>query len=245
MSVYRPLDVQFPASVSEFLQANPGYTQHYGKPGLSPEEAYFHLRVLSDWEELRPHIPRSSVTTLDIGCGIAGIDLLVHQHLKRARLTLVEKAERSQNGQTFNVLEAARQFLQSNGVPAKHVEAISAQAPDLFERLQKRRYDLIFSLRALGYMFPYDVYASVIPSLLRPRGRLIMDVHLMDPKTLCSKVDDTIYQRFVQAGFPSADQVIARLEAEVGPVTEIARRTTVVRLCVRRKATAGPRPPQS
>jgi len=239
-SDYRPLDVHFPAGVSSFLQANPGYTQLHGRRGLPHDEAYYLFRVLPDWEQLRLHIPAKTTAVLDIGCGIGGIDFLLHRNLKRAKLTLIDKAERPQNGQTFNVLECAEQFLQANGVPGKDIQTVSSQAPDLFERLQKRRYDLIVSLRALGYMFPYDVYASMIPNLLRPRGRLILDLQTMDRDTLRSRTDDVIYQRFLQAGFPSEDQVIARLEADVGPVTEVARWSTLVRLCVRKKASSRP-----
>ena len=235
MNTRPKLDVQFPTSVSEFLQANPGYTQNYGRRGLSFDEAYYRLRIVPDWEQLRPCITRQSVKALDIGCGIAGVDLLLHRHLKRARLTLVDKADRRQNGKTFNLLQAAGEFLQTNGVPANHFELIDSQAPDLFERLQKRKYDLIISLRALGYMFPYDTYASVIPGLLTSGGRLILDVHVMDVPTLRSKVDDVIFQRFVEAGFPSTAQVIAQIENEVGPVAEIARGSTFVRLCVKRR----------
>lgn len=217
----------------EFLRANPGYTRKFARYGLPPEEAYFRHRVLADWRNIRPHLPSNIGKVLDIGCGIAGLDLALCRGLGRARLFLVDKDRREQGDRSFDVLATAREFLAANGVRPRDIATLSSQSGDLHERLKRRRYDLVLSLRGLGYMFPYETYRETLRSVVAKDGRLILDIRLMDARRLKSSA--VIYERFRKAGFPSKDAVIGQLEQDFGEAREIGRSRDYARVLVKRR----------
>lgn len=224
-------DVRFPPAVAEFLRANPGYTKKFAHSGRPPEELYFRRRVLEDWRTLRRHLPAALRCVLDIGCGIAGIDLVLHRALGQPRLVLVDKSRREQSDRSFDVIGAAEEFLTANGVAAEKIAALSSQAADLRDRLRREKPDLILSLRGLCYMFPYEAYRETLREVLAHGGSLIVDVRRMDPRALESS--PVIHERFRKVGFPSEAEVVGRLERDFGPASEIGGSEDYVRVCVR------------
>jgi hypothetical protein len=134
--------VRFPASVAAFIRANPGYTRKFARLKLPAERAYFERRVLEDWRKLAPHVGPGVRTLLDIGCGIAGIDLLLWRQRPGRRLYLVDKSRREQEGRAFDVTALAREFLTANGVKDRDIVTFSSQDKDLHHRLKRRTYDL-------------------------------------------------------------------------------------------------------
>lgn len=227
--------VRFPPSVVEFLRANPGYTKKHAHLGLPPEELYFRYRVLEDWETLRPHLPAAARDVLDIGCGIAGIDLVLSRALQEPRFFLVDKSRRAHEDKSYDVVAAAREFLTANGVAGERIVTLSSQRRDLHEALKRERYDLVLSLRGLCYMFPYQTYRQTLREVVRGGGRLILDVRRMDAGTL--KATEVIYERFRQVGLPSESEVFGLLEEDFGRVEEIGRSQDYVRVCVRAERT--------
>lgn len=218
-SRFEPATARFPAAVRRYLAANPHYTND--DPGLGGgPRAWLLGRVSRDWELCRRHVPAWARSVLDIGCGAGGLDLLLYHALERPRLTLLDKRERVQRGVSHDVVGAARAFLAQNGVPRRDVRAVDAQSLRAARRLAEDRYDVIISLRALGYIFPYEAYRALVRTALAPGGVLILDVRLAPPRG--PGESPRLRARFRETGFQPADSVLALLEEDVGPVGVLA-----------------------
>lgn len=142
----------------------------------------FNRDMLREYLEIQPHLPRRALAILDIGCGIGGIDVLLHRHYGTPRLYLVDRNERSQEvrygfaerGDFYNSFDATRRVLIANGVPepALRFREVGEECRlDVPEDV-----DLVISLISWGFHYPVAVYADQVHRLLRDGGRVILDV---------------------------------------------------------------------
>lgn len=126
-------------------------------------------------------LPANAKNVLDIGCGIAGIDLFLYRHYHGAiDLHLLDKDGTSeiyydfeQQGAFYNSLSLARTFLTMNGLPESRVHAYEATR-DGFPKHPK--FDLVISLISWGFHYPISTYGERVRESLAPEGRLILDV---------------------------------------------------------------------
>ncbi len=151
------------------------------------EPALIDQRYFEDMGEiaarLLPHIPKSTRSIVDIGCGIAGLDVFLYQALDKPDLILLDKTAIESKvwymfeskGAFYNSLELARDTLVQNGVPADKVSAL--EAPENGEiALPKGSVDLVVSTISWGFHYPVSVYAKSVRDILSPQGALILDV---------------------------------------------------------------------
>jgi SAM-dependent methyltransferase len=142
----------------------------------------FNRDMEREYGEIRPHLPRRAVAILDIGCGVGGIDVLLHRHYGTPRLYLVDRTETSgkiwygfqERGAFYNSFDATRRVLLGNRVPEKDLrfrEVNEECRLDIPESV-----DLVISLISWGFHYPVEVYADQVRALLRPGGRVILDV---------------------------------------------------------------------
>jgi SAM-dependent methyltransferase len=142
----------------------------------------FNRDMAREYAEIRSHLPRRAVAILDIGCGVGGIDVLLHRHYGTPRLYLADRTETSgevyygfaEKGAFYNSLDATRRLLLTNGVPERAMrfrEVGEECRLDVPEAL-----DLVISLISWGFHYPVGVYADQVRALLRPGGRVILDV---------------------------------------------------------------------
>lgn len=142
----------------------------------------FNLDMAREYEEIRPHLPRRAVAILDIGCGVGGIDVLLHRHYGTPRLYLVDRTQTSDRvyygfetrGAFYNSLEATRRLLLTNGVPEPALRF--REVGDECRLDIPEAVDLVISLISWGFHYPVTVYADQVRALLRPGGRVILDV---------------------------------------------------------------------
>ena len=127
--------------------------------------------VAEDFAGMVPYLPPAIDAMLDIGCGMAGIDVLFWREYC-PRLFLLDG-----NGMTeartgfhermdyYNSLPITRRLLEMNGVPPEH---ISTALPE--------RCDLVISLFSWGFHYPVSTYLPLVKTVLHPGGRLILDI---------------------------------------------------------------------
>ncbi len=132
------------------------------------------------------HLPEECASWLDIGCGIAGIDVLLHRHYQAQQQTpeiyLLDKSRVEDEvfymykakGAFYNSLEEAKSTLVANGVEAARVHLLEAN--DRNEIPTDGPLDLILSLISWGFHYPVSVYLDPVHRLLSERGVLILDV---------------------------------------------------------------------
>lgn len=218
---WQPGRASYPESVRRYLSEGPPCASEHPHPRPSPA-AYLTRCVGADWETLRPHLPATARSVLDIGGGVGGLSLFLHHALGRPNLTIVEQARLERGAFCHNVAEAARDFLTRNGVPEEQVEALDAADPMLSRRLCASRFDVIVSLRAIGYRFSYATYRHVMLASLAPGGTLIMDISLRGSDWAPG------------AGMRAADSLMKLLGRELGGPVILAKTVDYLRVKLRR-----------
>ena len=146
----------------------------------------FHEDMEGECAILKPYLPEHARTILDIGCGVAGIDVLLDQHYRAkgrvVDICLLDKTEMpkivyyglEQNGCYYNSLAVAKAMLVDNGAGPDHIflqEDRDDRAIDF-----KRKFDLVLSLISWGFHYPVTTYLDQVYNLLKPDGILILDV---------------------------------------------------------------------
>jgi SAM-dependent methyltransferase len=139
--------------------------------------------LVRDLETLLPYLPERATAVLDIGCGLGGIDILLHRHYAPAspRLTLIDRDGVSaelfygyeDDAAHYTSLAGARLLLEQNGVPPADVTICDA---DRDGYPTGERFDLIISLISWGYHYPLETYLDDVDRTLAPGGRVILDV---------------------------------------------------------------------
>lgn len=136
----------------------------------------------AEYEMLAPYLPLKCARILDIGCGVAGIDVHLWQHYHAgARLFLLDRSEVARRpwygfrkeGAFYNSLSVACQLLMENGVPVEDIAAIEASPGRL---CLPSKVDLVLSLYSWGYHYPVSTYLDAVRRVLAPGATVIVDV---------------------------------------------------------------------
>lgn len=137
------------------------------------------------FDNIKPYLPLKAEKILDIGSGMAGIDLLLAKYYNYSiDIYLLDKEGVSdkivagfhQDQSKFayyNSFSLAREFLESNGLPASRVNTINIGA-EPFPTTE--RFELIVSLLSWGFHYPVDTYIEDVYRSLHENGVLILDI---------------------------------------------------------------------
>lgn len=133
--------------------------------------------------KLLPFIPSTTSSILDVGCGIAGLDLFFYEKLNSPKLYLLDKTAVEQKvwydfereGAFYNSLELARQMLLLNGVSEELIECIDAPDDGVIE-IPDRSIDLVVSTISWGFHYPVSTYVKSVAQILSKKGVLIIDI---------------------------------------------------------------------
>jgi hypothetical protein len=164
----------------------------------------------AEYQSIAPALPAAASDALDIGCGLAGIDLYLYRHYhSQTNLHLLDRDGISDiyygfhpQGAFYNSLAAARSLLQENGVSARHVHTYEVTR-DRFP--SATQFQLILSLISWGFHYPIATYLSEVRAQLVSGGTLIVDVRrgttgraeleaALETRAVCLK-DDAKYER--------------------------------------------------
>lgn len=140
--------------------------------------------IVEDYQDIRSCLPQKVNSILDIGCGVAGIDVLLHRHYREAshiRYYLVDRTEVSDRvfygfepeGAFCNSLKVAETVLVSNGIRSDGIFPLPVSSD---YRFNAGEIDLVISLLSWGYHYPIPLYLENVPRSLKAGGVLIVDV---------------------------------------------------------------------
>lgn len=144
----------------------------------------FNDDILSEYNRIKKYLPTNASSILDIGCGVAGIDVLLYQHYKNNNLNifLLDKTELNEKvyygikkeAAFYNSLSVAKSLLENNGVPPQniHLQEVGLDRAIKFSE----KFDLVISLISWGFHYPVSTYLDQVYELLKPGGVLIIDV---------------------------------------------------------------------
>jgi SAM-dependent methyltransferase len=145
----------------------------------------FALKLLEEYQIMKPYLPTQASRIVDIGSGIAGIDVFLYHHYRHSipklDLFLLDQTETNKNiyygfhqqASYYNSLEVAKLMLMSNKVNEENIHLISVNS---YYEIECSSADLIISLISWGYHYPVSTYLEQVYQWLKPGGRLILDV---------------------------------------------------------------------
>eukprot|EP00238_Polyblepharides_amylifera_P013394 CAMPEP_0196585146 /NCGR_PEP_ID=MMETSP1081-20130531/49673_1 /TAXON_ID=36882 /ORGANISM="Pyramimonas amylifera, Strain CCMP720" /LENGTH=599 /DNA_ID=CAMNT_0041906603 /DNA_START=366 /DNA_END=2165 /DNA_ORIENTATION=+ len=146
---------------------------------------------------IEPFLPtQTPQKVLEIGCGMAMYDLFLFKHYNwdaNIELFLLDKSEyvppkdgnksnmggfHANGAESFvfyNNLQCAKDILVANGVSDNKVHALEANET-ILEGLESGSFDLVYSVLSWGHHYPVSTYISNVKRILKPGGRLMMDL---------------------------------------------------------------------
>lgn len=146
-------------------------------------DAYSRM-IHDDFQGLRPHLPRGAERTLDIGCGIGGLDVLLYRHYRTnsdVEIILLDRTDPEtmprygfrRTKEFYNALDVSSAVLRQNGVPEGAFRIFDAAEDGAFP---DGPLDLVISIASWGFHYPLSTYLEPVRRALRPGGRLILDL---------------------------------------------------------------------
>lgn len=141
----------------------------------------FSLDMEREYDIIKDFLPKKAEHILDIGCGVAGIDIMLHRQFQNANFYLLDKTEVNskvyygieKEAAYYNSLYIAEEILKLNGVDKSHIFLQEVSEAPLFPG---KKFDLIVSLISWGFHYPIPTYLDYVYNALRPGGMLIVDV---------------------------------------------------------------------
>ena len=115
-----------------------GYFKYFHKLSINLKEFFFLTKIKSifnkdihkEYSEIKTYLPKKIDSILDIGCGVAGIDILISNHYhNNIGIHLIDKTQVDKNiyyrfkqkGSFYNSLELSRKLLEFNGIDHKKI----------------------------------------------------------------------------------------------------------------------------
>ena len=145
----------------------------------------FNKDMLNEYEDIKSWLPAKASTILDIGCGVGGIDVLLHRHYDCDQSTefyLLDKTSTNKkiyygfrgDGAFYNSLEVTELLLSQNGIPRENIHLLEV-TPDYRIDIGTD-VDLVISLISWGFHYPVSAYVDEVHNTLRQGGHLLIDV---------------------------------------------------------------------
>jgi len=143
----------------------------------------FLLDIEKEYEQMRSILPLRAHSILDIGCGVAGIDVLLYDHYRPdVNIFLLDKTDiqsriyygMKERGAFYNSLAISRRVLEENGVPKSNIFTQEATAHN--DILFDGKFDIVLSLLSWGFHYPIATYLIQVYERLASGGMVIIDV---------------------------------------------------------------------
>jgi SAM-dependent methyltransferase len=169
-----------------------------------------------EYQSIKEFLPKTCNSILDIGCGVAGIDVFLSKHFKDIHPTFylldktsIEKVvfyDFKHKASFYNSLDVAKEMLIRNGIPKECVHLI--EATDNNDINIGSKVELVISLISWGFHYPVETYLDKVHDLLIKGGSLIIDVRKGTAdidilRNVFSKVDVIFDERKFQRVFAS------------------------------------------
>lgn len=135
-------------------------------------------RVAEEFDALKPWLPKAADGFLDIGCGLACIDVLIARHYGPLFVHVMDGNGAIENRQMgFNAstkawanVEVAADLLRAN------LSADYVVVDHVADERATIAADLIVSLKSWGHHYPVSVYLPLAMRSLRKGARIILDI---------------------------------------------------------------------
>lgn len=158
---------------------------------VSIESFFTHKRVAQllsqemnlEYESMKSFLPKKVGSILDIGSGVAAIDVLLYKHYEKDQplIYLLDKTEMPSKvyysfkpqGCYYNSLSLSKKLLEANNIPTKNIFLEEADGKNIHFNT---KFDLVVSFISWGFHYPVSTYLNQVYDKLSPGGVMIIDV---------------------------------------------------------------------
>ena len=140
--------------------------------------------ISQEYERIKSHLPEKCASVLDIGCGMAGIDIFINKHYfgEAIKFYLLDKTHISsklsylfkQDAEYYNSLEIAKAMLVENDIAEDSI--VLVQATENNDINIDRQVNLVISLRSWAFHYPVETYLNRAYEVMNDNGALILDI---------------------------------------------------------------------
>jgi len=139
------------------------------------------LMIEKDFNMIEEYLPTHCDRSLDIGCGLGLINILLYKKYKSTNIYLLDKTELNveeisgihKNYKFYNSMQAAKETITLNGIEENKLNLYeTTDYKDLFNI----KFDVIFSLLSCGWHYPVSTYIDLLSNSLSDDGVLILDL---------------------------------------------------------------------
>ncbi|MDG3547085.1 hypothetical protein [Methanobacterium formicicum] len=139
--------------------------------------------LFKEYSIIKPFLPSDIKSILDIGCGVAGIDVLLSKHYENnVDIFLLDKTSVDdkvyyhfeKKGSFYNSLNVSKDLLEINGI--KPLKIHLQEATDNNRIKFNTKFDLIISFISWGFHYPISTYLDEVYEKLSAYGVLIVDI---------------------------------------------------------------------
>jgi len=174
------LSLTIPDSVYPYLRVQKGEINHI-EDFASFKEAYNQgLKELFDL--ILPWVPAGLKTSLDIGSGMGGIDILLQKHFNH-HVFLLDALETppicEKHDKPFNSYQTTEGFFYANGIDPDfldYVPAKNAMHPETISIFKSKKMDLILSVGSYCFHYSPLEYLNLVKAACHKETILIFDV---------------------------------------------------------------------
>ena len=143
--------------------------------------------IFADWDQVAPYIPDRCGWALDIGCGLAGFDILLHRAC--GAFLWLQDMDRVDDRIHYGFGADPSAYCRLGDVAA--MMSLNEVRDSAWQGILSPdevigRVDLVTSFLAWGFHFPVEVYLPAVSRMLATGGILILDIrkeHWIDEVT--------------------------------------------------------------
>lgn len=174
-----------PSIIDLILMQRTGYkAQEQDKDSIL--KAY-ESNIARDYQSIKNYLPimQSGPSVLDIGAGLAAIDVYIYKHYAPMvpKIYLLDRQGVSEKiyydffptASKYNCFSQTLEFMEANGVDRSTVMCFDADA-DEHKKLFQYKFDIIISLLSCGFHYPVSTYIDLIKFTLNDSGVCILDL---------------------------------------------------------------------
>jgi SAM-dependent methyltransferase len=140
--------------------------------------------IRNEYHSIKPFLPETCNSVLDIGCGVAGIDIFLADNYdnKDLKIYLLDKTKTEnsiwygfhQEGAFYNSLEVAKNLLIKNGISQDNITTLEVSKQKEID--VDKKIDLVVSLISWGFHYPVETYLEQVNDILNKNGVVILDI---------------------------------------------------------------------
>ena len=133
-----------------------------------------------EYETIKNFLPSNALNILDIGCGLAILDIFLAQNYEKPNFFLIDKNKVdlkikygfSKNYESYNNLNETKKVLLANNILDEQIFIKNAE-----EKIDiNKKMDLVLSIKSMAFHYPLENYLDLLKRVCTKNTEFIFDV---------------------------------------------------------------------